>query len=215
MPMQAGKDYGVRVRRVVAGAQRTDLYAIETVAGEQATLTFTTPLLLADAPVAGDLVAFGEFDRETLRVLVRDIEPRPDLTAILTLIAEAPAVHTAELGGSIPAYDPVVTQPLALPAPVVTGIRSDAQAMLVTASRALITRVVFSLQPVAVEDVRTVVLFLPTGTDGQWQQATVQEETASSVVIIGVDSGETHDFRLSGRTGITFRRRRPRSTATG
>ena len=48
------------------------------VAGEQATLTFTTPPLIDDAPAAGDLVAFGEFNRETLRVLVRDIEPRPE-----------------------------------------------------------------------------------------------------------------------------------------
>jgi hypothetical protein len=41
-----------------------------------------------------------------------------------------------------------------------------------------------------------VVLFKPTNTDGQWQQATVQEETPASVAIIGVDAGTTYDFRL-------------------
>ena len=41
-------------------------------------------------------------------MLVRDIEPQQDLSAKLTLIAEAPGVHIAEQG-PIPPYDPVVT----------------------------------------------------------------------------------------------------------
>ena len=199
MPMQAYKSYAIRGRRVVAGSQRTDLYAVNTVEGEQTSLTFTTPPLLADAPAAGDLVAFGEHDRETLRVLVRDIEPRKDLSAILTLIAEAPAVHTAELGGSIPAYDPVVTRPSALPTPVITGMRSDAGVMRVTASRALITRVVFSLQPIFAADAEVVVLFMPSGTDGAWQTAAIDERTRDSVAISGVDSAGNYDFRLQYR----------------
>jgi len=149
----------------------------------------------ADAPAAGDLARFGIYDRETLRVLVRDIEPQGDLSAKLTLIAEAPGVHTAEQG-PIPPYDPVVTAPLSLPAPVVLGIASDARVMLVTPSRTLIDRVIFSLQPIAFDGATIHVLYRQQGTSSAWQTATVQEETASAVAIIGLQSGETYDFRL-------------------
>jgi putative tail protein len=199
LTMEAGKSYGLRARRVVGGAQRTDLYAVNAGAGEQVTLTFTSPPLLADAPQAGDLVAFGELGRETLRTLVRDIAPRNDLSAVLTLIAEAPAVHTAELGGSIPAYDPVVTRPAALPAPVVTDIRSDARVMRLTASRALITRVVFSLQPIFAGDAEVIVFLKPTGTDGAWRTATIDDRTRDSVAISGVESAANYSFRLGYR----------------
>jgi hypothetical protein len=116
--IQQDKNYGLRVRRVVAGAMRTDLYPLRTIAGVSPRLWFSNPPTLIDAPAAGDLCAFGELGRETLRVLVRDIEPGENLSAKLTLIAEAPGVHLAEQG-PIPPYDPVVTAPPAVPAPVV------------------------------------------------------------------------------------------------
>ena len=108
--MQAGKSYALRVRRVVAGAMRTDLYQVLTVVGEQTTLTLKTPPQTPNAPAVGDLAAFGELGRETLRVLIRDIEPQQDLAAKLTLIAEAPGVHAAE-AGAIPPLDPLAVQP--------------------------------------------------------------------------------------------------------
>jgi hypothetical protein len=91
---------------------------------------------------------------QTLRLLVRDIEPQQDLSAVLTLIAEAPGVHTAE-NGPIPPYD----QPLTLPAPIVLGIFPDARVMFVTPSRTLIDRVIFTLQPIAIEGAETIVLY--------------------------------------------------------
>ena len=193
--MLTGKSYGLRVRRVIAGAMRTDLYPLRTIAGFSPRLFFTNPPALIDAPAAGDLCAFGELGRETLRVLVRDIEPGENLSAKLTLIAEAPGVHTAEQG-PIPPYDPVVTPPPAVPAPVVLDIRSDERVMLVTPSRTLIERVVFQLEPIAIEGAVIHVLYRVSGTQGPWQDATVQEETATGVVITGPQSGETCDFRL-------------------
>lgn len=193
--MQSGKLYGLRVRRVVSGAMRTDLYRINTVPGSSPRLFLTNSVLLADAPAVGDLAGFGIYDRETLRVLVRDIEPQQDLSAKLTLIAEAPGIHIAEQG-PIPPYDPVATLPATLPAPLVLGIVSDARVMLVTPSRMLIDRVIFSLQPIAFNAVQTHVLYRLHGTDSGWQTATVQEETSSAVAIVGLQSGETYDFRL-------------------
>ena len=192
--MQSDKSYGLRVRRVVDGVMSTQLYRLNTIPGTSPRLWFNSPPATADAPAVGDLVAFGIYDRETLRVLVRDIEPQQDLSAKLTLIAEGAGVHIAE-NGPIPPYDPVVTKVNSLPAPLVLGIVSDARVMLVTPSRTLIDRVIFTLQPVPY-DVTTVVLFRQQGTDNAWQSATVQEETENTVAIIGLQSGESYDFRL-------------------
>jgi hypothetical protein len=193
--MADGTGYGLRVRRVVGASQVTALYRVATEAGAQATLALADTPALADAPAVGDLCAFGEYDRETLRVLVRDIEPRGDLTARLTLIAEGAGVHTAAQG-TIPAYDPKATAVVAIPVPVVTDVNSDTAVMLVTASRTLIERVVFSLAPIAISGAAMHVLFRPSGTTAPWAQATVQEETPTSVAIVGVTSGEVYDFRL-------------------
>lgn len=193
--MEAGKNYGIRVRRIVNDNQRTDSYDIETVPGENPELTLLGAPQIFDAPRPGDLVAFGERGRETLRALVRDIEPKSDLSAILTLISEAPGIHVAEFG-PIPEYDPVVTVPQQLPAPVVLSVNSDARVMMVTASRSLIERVVFALQPVAIEGIYIRIVYKLLGTEGSWQTSTVQEETSGSVAIIGPDAGESYDFRL-------------------
>lgn len=193
--MQFGKSYGIRVRRVVNNEQRTDYYPVVTEEGDQTSLFFSAPPQIIDAPKPGDLAAFGEAGRESLRALVRDIEPRQDLSAVLTLIAEAPGVHVAEFG-PIPAYDPVVTIPTRLPAPLILSVASDARVMLVTASRALIDRVVFGLQPISIDGAYTRVTYRLLGTGGSWQTATVQEETVSSVAIIGPEAGESYDFRI-------------------
>ena len=193
--MEDGKLYGMRVRRILNGAMRTDLYRVVTLPGTSPRLFFTSPPSIIDAPAVGDLCGFGIYDRETLRLLVRDIEPQQDLSAKLTLIAEAAGIHIAEYG-PIPPYDPVVTAPKSLPAPIVLGIQSDARVMMVTPSRTLIDRVIFSLQPISFEGVKTLVLYRMTGTDGGWQTATVQEETSNSVSVVGIRSGASYDFRV-------------------
>ena len=110
--MQTGKTYGLRARRVVSGA-----HAHRPLPGRH------RPRHVAEADVhqpAGDhrraarrrSLRLRRVRSRDLRLLVRDIEPQQDLSAMLTLIAEAPGVHTAELG-PIPPYDPVVTAPLA------------------------------------------------------------------------------------------------------
>ena len=193
--MEAGKTYNVRVRRVVNNAQRTNSYVVVTNPGEQTTLQLSSPVQIYDAPDVGDIVAFGETGRETLRAIVRDIEPKNDLSAIITLISEAPGIHVAEFG-PIPPWDPTVTKPFSLPAPLVLSIISDFRVMFLTASRTLIDRVVFALQPIAIDGVYLRVTYKLMGTSGQWQQATIQDETVSSISVMGPTAGESYDFRL-------------------
>lgn len=196
--MEVGKSYGFRARRVVSGAQRVDLFAVNTVVGQNSTLTFPAPIVIADAPKVGDLISFGEFQSEIRRVLIRDIEPHADLSATLTLIDEAPGVHTSDVG-TIPTWDPGLTVPKVLPAPVVLSVSSDELTMAGVGGRAPQPRVVFTLEPISIADSNVVVLFRPTGTDGQWLAPTTVEQTPNAVAITGAYGGDSYDFRI-GRT---------------
>ena len=128
-------------------------------------------------------------------MIIRDVEPADDLSAKVTLISEGAGVHVAEYG-PIPPWDPVVTAPPTVPQPIVLGIESDARVMLVTPSKVLLDCVLFRLEPVTFEGVRLHVLYKLTGTAGNWQVATVQDETGSSARITGPQAGEAYDFVL-------------------
>ena len=197
--LATGTTYGFRARRVVSGAQTTTLYQVVTPGdGQYATLSLASPPLIANGPAVGDLISFGQYDTETLRVIIRDIIPNPtDGTAELVMISEAPGVHVAE-SGAIPAWDPRVTLST-LPAPRVISIRSDAAVMLVTASRALITRVVFTIAPSPIEGATHTIEYRITGTSAQWAQAQIQEESPTVLKVVGVEQGTTYDFRIVRR----------------
>ena len=68
--------------------------------------------------------------------------------------------------------------------------------MIVTPSRELIDRVLFSLQPISIGGASLYVLYRISATNAGWQVATIQEETTASVAIVGLQSGETYDFQL-------------------
>lgn len=127
--MEADKGYAVRIRK----ANGTSLVCpLTTVAGETKTLTFANSLTFAEAPGVGDLVLFGETGEESIECIVKSIEPQSDLTARITCVDAAPAVHTADTG-VIPAYDSHVTAPADLkrpPAPVVISVQTGEEALI-------------------------------------------------------------------------------------
>jgi hypothetical protein len=105
------------------------LVAVNTVVGEQSTLTFTTPIPIADVPAVDDLVLFGETNEESVRLIVKSVNRGPDLSAKLTLVDEAPAVHTSYTG-SIPTFVSHITQVAPVeqqvpPNPVINEVRDD------------------------------------------------------------------------------------------
>lgn len=115
-PMEAGKSYAIRFRL----DDGSSVYStVQTVVGEQKTLTFTTPLAAADVPAAGDTYMFGQAGLESVELIVQNIEPGRDFTAKLRLVDAAPAVHQADQG-VIPEYstqstmDPTNTAPAAV-----------------------------------------------------------------------------------------------------
>jgi hypothetical protein len=118
--LQAGHTYEVRARRSDGSS---NLYSVQTVAGESQTLT----LLGSDSmPAVGDLVMVGETGQETVSLVVLRIEPGPDLTARLVCVDESPEIHTADTG-AIATWEAQTTLPaditLLPPAPPLLSLR--------------------------------------------------------------------------------------------
>lgn len=91
--MEAAKNYSVRIRR----ADGTFLLSpINTVVGDQTTLTMTTPIAAVNAPAVGDLIVFGETDTETVELIITNIEPGSDFTAKVVMQAYNDAIFTAD-----------------------------------------------------------------------------------------------------------------------
>lgn len=141
--MEEDKNYSLRVRRADGSSV---LLALETEAGAARQLALSmpqTPEMLGIA--AGDLALFGESGRESAALVVRAIEPMGDLSARLTCVDAAPAVHGAD-SGAIPAFSSQISTPPELrrpPAPEVTRLRAEIEAAgdgaAETTSRLLLT----------------------------------------------------------------------------
>lgn len=125
--METGKTYVTRIRRTSDNGSL--LVAVNTVVGEQSTLTFTTPVPVADVPAVDDLVLFGETNEESVRLIVKSVNRGPDLSAKIIMVDEAPAIHTSYTG-SIPTFVSNITQVAPVeqqvpPNPVINEVRDD------------------------------------------------------------------------------------------
>ncbi|MCC7283674.1 MAG: hypothetical protein IT556_14915, partial [Acetobacteraceae bacterium] len=135
VPVRDDRSYVVRWRAAdAAGDIAPVTVAAAGIESETDSFTFVTPRAVAAAPAVGDLVMVGEVNRESAALIVKSIEPGPNLTAKLVLVDAAPDIHAAD-AGPIPAFDPLLTLPVvplrATPAaPVVAEIFSGTAALL-------------------------------------------------------------------------------------
>jgi hypothetical protein len=106
--MDAGVDYRLRVRL----EDNSDwVRAVVPVEGVHRRVTLSNPISAAETwPQAGDLYMFGRAGLDTRELLVRSIEIERDMSARLTLVDHAPAVHLADQG-VIPPWDPGISRP--------------------------------------------------------------------------------------------------------
>lgn len=90
--MAAGRLYALRWRTASNGESWA---SVNTVAGQVMALEFSAPVA-GTVPEAGDLFMFGEAERMTQSLLVKSVEPMPNMQARLTFDDYAPAVFDAE-----------------------------------------------------------------------------------------------------------------------
>lgn len=150
----------------------------------------------------GDLVAFGLYQEETVEMLVKGIEPGPDLTARLTLVDAAPGVHLATTG-VIPPFDSQITLPRvgpdAVPKPLLDQVASDESVLIRSVDGSLVPRILVSVhfssgayRPAAFLEVQ----YRPTGQTA-WRRFTLEQPSgATQVAVTDVEAGVAYDLRL-------------------
>lgn len=222
MPLtMAAASYAVRIRQASSSA----VYPINTVAGEQTTLTFATPVATASGPAVGDLVLFGELGQESVELLVRSIEPGPDLTARLSFIDYAPAVQTSDTG-TVPVSDPQITVPPAAhrarpPSPYVVSIDSDEGALIRASDGTLTSRILIgvaldqSAGNVAAEIIQA--RYRPADSTQDWTFVASFPAPAGTASIMPVEDGAEYEieFRSVAQAGATSEWIRTRHTVVG
>lgn len=188
--------YYVRIRL----SDGTLLYKqINTVVGGTSEFTFSEPFPILDSPAAGDLCYFVEAGGEVDLVITK-IEPQADLTARITAVDYAPAVHTAE-NATIPPWNSNITIPLEfirpLP-PILIEHQSDESVMLINSDGSFTPRAIFTLQNRNDGDIRVSVRIRSAGTSA-WTNANVLEATAGRLIITGMEDGSRYDIHIRYR----------------
>ena len=193
--METGKTYVVRIRRAY---DNTSLYAaVNTVVGETATLTFSTPVTPANAPALGDIVMFGETGEESVRCIVKSVLRGQDLSARIVFVDEAPAVHTSYTG-TIPAFVSNISQVAIVeqqtpPVPIIREVWDDE----VVSGSSVISRTYVGLTVPASATVPAV------GIDAQYRPVGSSSWYAVPVTILGQDvqidslaDGQQYEIRV-------------------
>lgn len=136
----------------------------------------------------------GPARQEAEDCLIAGIEPIAPWRARVTMVPYATEIYGAD-DGALPAWQPRIRSRV-LPAPEIVSIRSDATVMRVTASGALIERIVVATAPVqGASDVRLVAMWRPV--DGEvWSITFSRLDAAASIAIEGVQEGEAYQIRL-------------------
>lgn len=209
VPREAGTQYVIRVRRSDGSSQLLPLVVKTGAQDETDTVTLITPIATASGPQIGDLAIYGELDLEAAPMMVKRIEPGPNLTAKLTLVDAQPGVWTADTG-AIPAFKTYVsdtTPPThkSPPEPTFTVV-SDESVLEVRPDGSLQERIAVVLGAVSSSRVRATdyeVQYRLTGS-ASWYQAIVAKIGVKTTFISPVRQGDLYDVRVKtiSATGV-------------
>jgi len=192
--MAVGRSYTLRFRKADGSSL---LQAVSTAPGETATLSFAAPIPLAYAPAPDDLAMFGETGTESVALIVKSIEPGQDLTARITCVDAAPAVHQADQG-PIPPFQSRITLPPGLEAPAVMDLRSDERVLLALPDGSFAPRVLITLGLQGARRGNATAIearYRPAGSDGPWTSV-LAPPAATEVALTAVEMGERYEITL-------------------
>lgn len=193
--MEAGKFYAVRFRKSDGASA---VIALATVEGRAKTVTFAAPVAIEDAPQAGDLALFGEAGTESVELLVKSIAPQGDLSARITCVDAAPAIHTAD-SGAIPAFSSQITVPPELrrpPAPVLADIQSGQEALIRNTDGSLTTRIIIALAPPAYPQPLQLVARIRAQDESDFRAADILMQGQHRISLADVEEGDIYDIEL-------------------
>jgi hypothetical protein len=195
--IEDGKTYTLRVRNS-EGASTAQ--TVTTGAGLHSTIT------VADATgiAAGDLFMFGETGSESETLIIRAIEPDDDLGATLECVPYREAIYSA--ADVIPDYESLISLPSSVsfigpPAPRISVVTSDEQALTVTSEGAIIPSIILSFQAGQPDSAQN-----PTVTTTAEFQARFKENTddAEYIYVDGISPNATSVSLQPVETGLGY-----------
>lgn len=205
-PYEAGNSYVLRVRQADG---ESVLYSLADPDGSVNTnvFEFATPLVLSSAPGVGDLYIYGLSGLEAAPMIVKKIEPGPDMTAKLTLVDAQPGVWTAD-SAPIPNFQTYISNDTPVdqqrPLPPTFTLLSDENVVERLADGTLQDRIGVTITPPSSSPVPVAgyeVQFRETGAN-EWRQALVSRFTVRQVFVTPVVQGDAYDVRVRCVTDI-------------
>ena len=192
--MEAGKTYGVSIRTV---GDIEIVRELVTDAGDQTSITLSTVITAANAPIVGDLISFGLSGSETLEALITSIETHTELTAQVTAIPNsAPAMYTADTG-TIPAFNSQLTNLAGLPDVQIESTTTDESVLVRGSGDTLVSRIKIDVTPIANHFNATLRAEIRVTSIGEnFAAATVSSSTKNQIILSNVRDGETYDVRV-------------------
>ncbi|MBT6048970.1 MAG: hypothetical protein HOG49_19400 [Candidatus Scalindua sp.] len=191
--MEAAKTYGVSIRTV---GDIEIVREITTDVGDQTSITLSTVITAANAPIVGDLISFGLSGSETLESLIIGIETHTELTALISAIPNSPAIYTADTG-TIPAFDSKLSALAGLPDVQIESTTTDESVLVRGTGDTLLSRIKIDVTPIADSfnaSLRAEIRVTSVGEN--FAAATVSSVTKNQIILTDVEDGETYDVRV-------------------
>lgn len=200
LTMDVDTNYAMRFRTPTDGSLLENLVSAP---GEFTSFTFSTPIPAANPqPAVGDLALFGVMGEESVQMIVKSIRPGEELSAELTCVDAAPAVHTADQV-TIPTFDSQITPPVAITQPVVINVRSDSTVVFRNPDGTPEVRILVSLGLINLLKLDSLegleARFRECGSAGPWSWLSLQPNDSRFVSFLGVEEGETYDLNMRYR----------------
>jgi len=200
LTMATSTSYSLRFRTPTNGSL---LENVVSTAGEFTAFTFVTAIPAANPqPQVGNMALFGVMGSESVQMIVKSIRPGDELSAELTCVDAAPAVHTADQG-TIPTFNSQITPPASITQPVVINVRSDSTVAFINPDGTPEIQILVSLGLINLLKLDTVegleARFRECGSAGPWSYLSLQPNDARFVSFLGVQEGETYDLNLRYR----------------
>ncbi len=193
--MEASKSYTLRCRKADGSSV---ILPLVTQTGKTRDLVFLDNVLLEAGPHAGDLALFGESGTESVELVVKSIEPGPDLSARITCVDAAPAIHLADIG-VIPAFSSQITVPPELrrpPAPVLAEVQSGEETLIRHTDGSFTARIMITLEQPLFEKPLSLQAMIRAADETQFRPAAVLTASQDSLSITDITEGEIYDIQL-------------------
>lgn len=204
--MESGKNYAVQYRTDNGAELSIRTESINTVAGNNTTLTFATAIPDTDPqPKIGDMILVGESEAVSRDLIITEITPQKNGAEIKCVDYSADIYNVDDPGFVIPPFTSKITfeakKVLGIPNnPIISNIISDERALIFGAGGSLISRIIFQIDYNGQVDITSYqIQHRLNGSNSQYENQIISVDEAQGVISPVTDT-ETYEVRVRALT---------------